>query len=110
MKVYSLGVFLLAALPLLHVAALAERPVAEREAGMEPFASSDETVTAKVKSKLATNANTKDLRIDVDTKNGVVKLSGEVWSATERDLAGLLARNIEAVAMVRNELVVRGNR
>ena len=69
---------------------------------------SDASVTALVKSKLATNANTRDLHVDVDTKNGVVRLSGEVWSAEERDLVELLARNTEAVAMVQNDLIVLG--
>jgi osmotically-inducible protein OsmY len=68
---------------------------------------SDALVTALVKSKLATNSNTRELRIDVDTKNGVVRLRGEVWSSEERDLVELLARNTEAVMMVRNDLIVR---
>jgi osmotically-inducible protein OsmY len=69
--------------------------------------SSDASVTERVKSKLATNTNTRDLHIDVNTKNRVVTLRGEVWSSEERDLAELLARNIAAVAMVRNDLIVR---
>lgn len=69
---------------------------------------SDASVTALVKSKLATNANTRDLRVDVDTKNGVVRLRGAVGSAEERDLVELLARNTEAVAMVQNYLIVLG--
>ena len=69
--------------------------------------SSDASVTERVKSKLATNTNTRDLHIDVDTKNRVVRLRGEVWSSEERDLAELLARNTAAVAMVQNDLVVR---
>ena len=68
---------------------------------------SDASVTERVKSKLATNTNTRDLRIVVDTKNRVVTLRGEVWSSEERDLAELLARNTSAVAMVQNDLVVR---
>lgn len=70
--------------------------------------SSDASVTALVKSRLATNVNTRDLRIDVDTKNGVVRLRGAVWSPEERDLAELLARNTESVAMVQNDLIVLG--
>lgn len=66
----------------------------------------DAYVTALVKSRLATNSNTRDLRIDVDTKNGVVHLRGEVESSEERDLVELLARNTDAVAMVQNDLIV----
>lgn len=68
---------------------------------------SDASVTERVKSKLATNTNTRALHIVVDTKNRVVTLRGEVWSSEERDLAELLARNTSAVAMVQNDLVVR---
>jgi osmotically-inducible protein OsmY len=68
---------------------------------------SDASVTERVRSKLATNTNTRDLHIFVDTKNRVVRLRGEVGSNEERDLAELLARNTEAVAQVRNDLVVR---
>lgn len=67
---------------------------------------SDATVTALVKSKLATNANTRDLPVLVDTRNGVVRLRGEVWSAEERELVELLARSTTP-AMVQNDLVVR---
>lgn len=70
----------------------------------------DASVTERVKSKLATNTNTRGLHIVVDTKNRVVTLRGEVWSSEERDLAELLARNTSAVAMVQNDLVVRRDR
>lgn len=70
--------------------------------------SGDASVTERVRSKLATNTNTRDLHIFVDTKNRVVRLRGEVWSSEERDLAELLARNTAEVAMVQNDLVVRG--
>lgn len=74
----------------------------------EGAASSDASVTERVRTKLASNSNTRDLHIYVDTKNRVVRLRGKVWTREERDLAELLARNTEAVAQVRNDLVVRG--
>lgn len=92
--------------------ALADEPASSASQGpTSRFASvteaSDASVTERVKSKLATNTNTRDLHIVVDTKNRVVRLRGEVWSSEERELAGLLARNTSAVAMVQNDLVVR---
>ena len=69
---------------------------------------SDASVTERVRTKLASNSNTRDLHIFVDTKNRVVRLRGEVWTSEERDLAELLARNTESVAQVRNDLIVRG--
>lgn len=91
---------------------LADEPASSATRGpITRFASltenSDASVTERVKSKLATNTNTRDLHIVVDTKNRVVTLRGEVWSSEERDLAELLVRNTSAVAMVQNDLVVR---
>jgi len=107
------------AMILLAEGAAADQPSRNRSAASQPSSArlavvtnstehNDASVTALVKSKLATNSNTRDLHVDVDTKNGVVRLSGEVWSSEERDLVELLARNTEAVTVVRNDLIVRG--
>jgi len=66
----------------------------------------DATTTAAVKSKLIGNPNTKGLKIDVDTKNDVVTLTGRVKSDEERSLAEEIARNTGDVEDVRNNLVV----
>jgi hyperosmotically inducible protein len=66
----------------------------------------DATTTAAVKSKLVANTNTEGLKIDVDTNDDVVTLSGRVASAQERDLAGEIAKNTGDVKAVRNNLVV----
>lgn len=67
----------------------------------------DAVTTAQVRSKLLANQNTRNLQISVETRNGVVRLRGEVSSAEERELAALLARNAGDVMLVQNELVVR---
>jgi osmotically-inducible protein OsmY len=67
----------------------------------------DATTTAQVLSKLHANQNTRNLQISVETRNGVVRLRGEVRSAEERELAALLAKYTGDVMWVRNELVVR---
>ena len=67
----------------------------------------DVTTTARVKSKLLANPNTKGMQIHVDTRNDVVILSGEVASSEERSLAEELARNTGYGKDVRNELIVR---
>jgi len=69
----------------------------------------DAVTTAQVLSKLQANQNTRKLQISVETRNGVVRLRGEVRSAEERELAALLARNAGEVMWVRNELVVRND-
>lgn len=66
----------------------------------------DATTTAAVKSKLLGNPNTKGLKIDVDTRDDVVTLTGRVGSDEESRLAEQLAKNTGDVKQVRNQLVV----
>jgi osmotically-inducible protein OsmY len=67
----------------------------------------DVTTTAEVKSKLIANSNTHGLKIDVDTKDDVVTLSGTVASPEEMQLAEQIARNAGGVKSVHNKLTVR---
>ena len=67
---------------------------------------SDASTTASVKVQLMTNSEISGLAIDVDTKEDVVTLSGEVDSQAERELAGEIARNTSGVARVENQLMV----
>ncbi len=66
----------------------------------------DTTMTARVKSKLLANPNTKGMQIHVDTRSDVVTLSGNVASAEEKSLAEELARNTGDVKDVRNQLMI----
>ena len=67
---------------------------------------SDATTTARVKSRLIGNDNVHALKIDVDTKDHIVTLSGRVTSQSERALAEQIARNTGEVKTVHNNLVV----
>lgn len=67
---------------------------------------SDATTTAMVKTKLLANGNTKGLKINVDTNDDVVTLTGSVESAEIRDLAEQLAQNTDSVKSVNNRLEV----
>lgn len=58
---------------------------------------SDTWITTKVKAKLAATDDVKSLDVSVDTVNGVVHLTGDVHSNTERDKALSAARSIEGV-------------
>ncbi len=80
----------------------------QNAAGQRDFGSwvDDATTTAAVKSKLVGNEHTKGGKIDVDTRDDVVTLSGRVSSHAESDLAEQLARNTGDVKAVRNNLVV----
>lgn len=66
----------------------------------------DAWLTTKVKSKLATDMDTRARDVDVDTENAIVTLSGVVRSQQEAQLAERLARETEGVREVRNELQV----
>jgi osmotically-inducible protein OsmY len=66
----------------------------------------DATTTAQVKSRLLANPSTEGLKIDVDTKDDVVTLSGRVKSGQEKSLAEEIARHTGDVKTVRNNLVV----
>ena len=66
----------------------------------------DANLTAKVKSQLLWNSNTSGLAIDVDTRDAVVTLSGNVGSEAEAELAEQIARNTRDVSGVENNLKV----
>ena len=67
------------------------------------------TLTARVKSQLLLNDNTSGLKINVDSKNGDVTLSGTVASDAEKELAGAIANNTGGATAVHNHLSVSAN-
>jgi len=66
----------------------------------------DATITAKVKLKLIEDPITKARKIDVDTVNGVVTLTGVVESEKEIKRAIEIAKNVKGVKKVVNNLRV----
>ena len=82
--------------------AQAERQL-ERAAGVLD----DATITAKVKSALIAEPQLKGLAIDVDTSKNVVTLSGSVASEQARADAERIAKQVEGVAGVKNNLEVK---
>lgn len=68
----------------------------------------DATATAKVRSNLLSNGDTRRLSINVETRNGVVILSGTVPSLKEKMLAEMIARNTDGIDNVRNQLAING--
>jgi len=75
-------------------------------AGCNSQAIDDSAITAKVKSKLATDTQTSAIRISVETKEGVVTLTGNVPSDTEKSKAETLAKNTDGVRRVQNEIKI----
>jgi len=66
----------------------------------------DAATTTKVKQRLAADSEISALKVDVDTKGGVVTLTGEVDSQRAKDRAGELAAQVEGVKRVDNRLQV----
>jgi len=68
----------------------------------------DAGITTEVKTKLAADDTVKAYQIDVDTKDKVVTLTGNVDSTAARDRALMIARNNDGVTSVVDRLVVAG--
>lgn len=66
----------------------------------------DAGITTAVKSKLAADDMVKAYKVDVDTQNKVVTLSGEVDTPAQKDHAVTIARNTDGVADVIDNLRV----
>jgi len=69
---------------------------------------SDTAITAKVKSALLADRSTSGFAIQVETNKGVVQLSGFVDSEAEKERAAEIARGIEGVTEVKNDIRVGG--
>ena len=67
----------------------------------------DSVITTKVKSALVADETTKAYQISVTTFEGTVQLSGFVDDAAARSRAAQVAKNVEGVREVKNELEVR---
>jgi osmotically-inducible protein OsmY len=66
----------------------------------------DVRITSTIQSKYFLDDLVKGRRIDVDTRQGVVTLRGDVASESERSQALLLARNTDGVTRVEDSLTV----
>jgi hyperosmotically inducible protein len=69
-------------------------------------AATDPGITTKVKSQLAADDTVKAYQIDVDTRDKVVTLSGNVESQAAKDRAGEIARATTGVVDVVNNITV----
>jgi hyperosmotically inducible protein len=67
----------------------------------------DSVLTTKVKTALITSSETKAHQINVETKQGVVQLSGFVDTAAAKSAATDLAKSVTGVKDVKNELSVK---
>ena len=67
----------------------------------------DTTITTQIKSRMAANPAVSALAISVETLKGEVQLSGFAKTSNERAQAESIAREINGVKRVRNDIVVR---
>jgi osmotically-inducible protein OsmY len=67
----------------------------------------DSALTTKVKSALVADPEVKGTQMQVEVHRGVVQLSGFVDRAADAQRAVAVARNVEGVKEVRNNLIVK---
>jgi hyperosmotically inducible periplasmic protein len=67
----------------------------------------DATITTQVKSRFVENKDVDASSIKVETLNGTVMLSGFAKNTTEKDTAASIARKVNGVKSVKNEIAVR---
>ena len=70
---------------------------------------SDSTITAQVKTALAADPQLKALRIEVDTNNGVVTLTGPAPDEQSKSRATQIAAGPKGVMRVENRLAVKSS-
>jgi hyperosmotically inducible protein len=66
----------------------------------------DAMLTAKVKTQMAADGRISPTRVGVETVNGAVTLTGEVPTQEEKDAAAEVARKVEGVRSVSNQIIV----
>jgi hyperosmotically inducible periplasmic protein len=70
-------------------------------------AASDGAITSKIKSKYLLEKNFKSFDVSVETKDGIVVLSGFVDNQSTKTRAGQIAAGVKGVKSVSNGLVVK---
>jgi len=79
-------------------------PAVKKENG---GAFSDAAITSKIKAEYAKDKEVSAMSIHVDTDKGVVKLGGTAKSQTEADKAVSIAKGVQGVSSVKNEIKVQ---
>lgn len=67
----------------------------------------DAAITTRVKARFIENKDVDASSIRVETLNGTVMLSGFAKNATEKNTAESIARGVNGVKTVRNEIAIR---
>ena len=67
----------------------------------------DSTITTQIKARFVDNTQVSAAAISVETLKGVVLLSGFAKNATEKTTAEKIARGVNGVKSVKNEISIR---
>lgn len=67
----------------------------------------DASITAQVKTTLLFHRSTSALNTKVETKHGVVTLSGKAANAAEKDLATKIVNDVHGVQRVKNQMTIK---
>jgi hyperosmotically inducible protein len=67
----------------------------------------DALITTEVKTAIAADKDLSAIKIDVDTRNGVVTLSGPAPTVAAKERASEIARNVKGVSTVNNQLTIK---
>lgn len=87
-----------------------ERVNADPAPKKETIERPDGWITTKVKSSLLLHKSVSGLATKVETKDGVVTLTGEAANQAQKDLAAEYTADIEGVKSVDNRMTVKGER
>jgi osmotically-inducible protein OsmY len=80
--------------------------VTSGQSGVGTYAD-DTAITTQVKAKFAEDTTVSAMRIGVETLQGTVQLSGFATTEAEKQRAAQIARNVNGVRNVRNDIIVR---
>ena len=69
----------------------------------------DAAITTTIKGKLVADDELKAIDINVDTSGGVVTLTGAAPSATAVERATTIAKSVDGVSNVKNQLTIKTN-
>jgi hyperosmotically inducible periplasmic protein len=67
----------------------------------------DATITTQIKSRFVENKEVDAVSIHIETLNGTVMLTGFAKNTTEKSTAESIARRVNGVKSVRNDIAVR---
>jgi len=102
-KSYSVIRFLVVLMMIAAFVACASTP---KQEGTGEFVD-DSVITTKIKAELAGDEFLKSFQISVETRKGIVELSGFVDNQKTKDRAGQIARGVKGVKSVKNALILK---